>query len=144
MNHLTREGVLGAVVVVQDTEGWGSAVVLEDVPEGVSLLESLAGNGGPVVSGVVGGSDSLVLLVTGGWPSSLGDPNPSIWVNGVDTGADLVHGVPEKTGSNIDAVGLSGLVVWVTIGGDKVASCDNLVVVGNPLEVISIYQLYWI
>ncbi|PSD98099.1 hypothetical protein C7G69_18755, partial [Acinetobacter baumannii] len=102
----------------------GSAVLglLQVVPPDVDVaVDQRAGNGLPVLAGILSAGNGKVLVVTSGGPTSLGH------VDGlaVGEGHGLVVARVEALISVVDAVGQSGLPVGVTVETDPVNGVND-------------------
>jgi hypothetical protein len=116
---------LGQVTSTVDTKvGGGGAVLglLEVVPPDVDVaVNQGAGNGLPVLAGVLGGGNGEVLVVAGGGPAGLGH------VDGlaVGEGHGLVVARVEALVGVVDGVGQGGLPVGVAVEADPVNGVND-------------------
>lgn len=95
--------------------------VLDSEPPGVGLAEQWASNLIPVGLGIVCRWHSKVRSRATDRPSSLGDPDGL----SICCGLCDIEGIIKEGYSAIDAIGLCGLVVWVSVHSDPVASLND-------------------
>lgn len=110
------------MVCVDNTKGWRGGIILVVIPESVSLLEESTANILPVGLSVGDGGDRSTKVGTADGVTSLGDPNPSSWLDAVDNIAGCGERVPEDLGSIADS---STLEVRVAVHADEVTSSDD-------------------